>query len=163
MEKTHVTLDDIKLVGLTCRISNKLELDPSTAKIGQTLTDYFQNGLSKTISNRKNPGVTYCVYTNYESDWTGHYTYLIGEEVTSFSDVPQNLSQIIIPAQHYAKFTSVPGVMPKVCIEMWQKIWNMTVKDFGNERAYLVDFEIYDDRAVDPMNTILDIYIGLRK
>ena len=42
------------------------------------------------------------------------------------------------------------------------KIWKMTSKDFGGERSYLTDFEVYDERAVDLTNTIVDIYIGLK-
>ncbi|MGI4851224.1 MAG: GyrI-like domain-containing protein [Janthinobacterium lividum] len=162
MKKTNLSFKDIKLVGTTCRTSNELEFNPLTAKIGQTLEYYFQNGLSEKIVNRKTPGITYCVYTDYESDWTGSYTYFVGEEVTSFSDVSENLSELVIPSQHYTKFTSEAGTMPKVCIEMWQQIWQMTAKDFGSERAYLADFKAYDDRAKDPTNTILDIYIGLK-
>lgn len=162
MKKTSLFLNGFKLVGLTCPTNNELEFNPSTAKIGQTLEHYFQNNSSEKITDRKNPGTTYCVYTDYESDWTGNYTYFVGEEVNSFSNVLKNYSEIIIPAQDYAKFTHGPGTMPNVCIEMWKKIWTMTAKDFGSERAYLADFEVYDNRAKDPTNTILDIYIGLK-
>lgn len=32
---------------------------------------------------------------------------------------------------------------------------------FGNPNRYDTDFQVYDARAKDPQNTILDIYIGL--
>ena len=38
----------------------------------------------------------------------------------------------------------------------------MSSNDFGGERTYVADFEIYDQRAVDPANTSLDIYIGIK-
>lgn len=51
--------------------------------------------------------------------------------------------------------------MPEVIINAWQQIWKMSVNDFGGERAYIADFEVYDQRASDPANTCLDIYIGI--
>jgi predicted transcriptional regulator YdeE len=32
---------------------------------------------------------------------------------------------------------------------------------FGGKRAYIADFEVYDERSRDPDNTIVDIYIGI--
>jgi predicted transcriptional regulator YdeE len=36
-------------------------------------------------------------------------------------------------------------------------------QELGGDRRYATDFEIYDQRAQDPNNTILDIYIGLKE
>ena len=36
----------------------------------------------------------------------------------------------------------------------------MNKNDFGGKRKYVSDFEIYDERAANPNNTIIDIYIG---
>jgi predicted transcriptional regulator YdeE len=46
-------------------------------------------------------------------------------------------------------------------IDAWQQIWKMTTADFGGKRAYRADFEVYDERARDPTNTSLDIYVGI--
>ena len=61
------------------------------------------------------------------------------------------------------KLTNQAGPMPDVCIEMWKQIWGMSVSELGGERAYISDFEIYDERSVDHQNVILDIYIGIKK
>jgi len=165
MQKTIAQLPEKKLVGITCRTNNAqiFEGDPSTNKIAATLQKYFHNGLSMKIPNRKTPGTTYCVYTNYESDLTGDYTYFIGEEVTSFEGIDEGFETLIIPVQNYAKFTNQPGPMPVVCIDMWQNIWKMNPSDLGGERAYVSDFEVYDERSVDHNNVTLDIYIGIKK
>ncbi|WP_232202676.1 hypothetical protein [Rickettsia montanensis] len=52
--------------------------------------------------------------------------------------------------------------MPKVVIDMWQKIWHMDAAMLGGERAYIADFEIYDARSSDPHNAIVDIYIDIK-
>ena len=64
--------------------------------------------------------------------------------------------------QQYAKFTNLPGPMPSVCIDMWQNIWKMKASELGGERAYIADFEVYDERSVDHNNVVLDIYIGIK-
>lgn len=161
MQKNPVQLPEIKLMGIITRTNNASEMDPSTAKISSTVQKYFQNSLSEKIISRTKPGTTYGAYTEYESDFTGDYTYFIGEEVTSFDKIPEEFSTISIPAQNYTRFTNGPGSMPDVCINAWQEIWGMTSKDLGGERKYLADFEIYDERAHDHRNTILDIYIGI--
>ncbi len=162
MQKRTTTLPEIKLIGITTRTNLTSEMNLATAKIGATVQKYFHGGLSEKIKNRKKADVTYCVYTDYESDFTGDYTYFIGEEVDSFDDLPEGFETLVIPIQNYAKFTTESGPMPAVCIGAWQKIWTMTSAEFGNERAYIADFEVYDERALDHQNVVLDIYIGLR-
>ena len=163
MQKTVTELPEIKLIGISCRTNNTSEMNISTAKIAPTIQKYFQQGLGKKIPNRKNPGTNYCVYTNYESDFTGDYTYFIGEEV-NFVDhsLKKQFSAITIPAQTYTKFTSKPGIMPGVCIDMWQNIWKMESEELGGKRAYIADFEVYDNRALDLSKTVLDIYLGVK-
>lgn len=165
MQKTITTLPAMKLVGISARTNNvnMFEMNPVNNKIAATVQKYFHSGLPEKINNRKKPGVTYCIYTNYESDFTGDYTYFIGEEVDSFDNVPEEFETLIIPTQNYAKFTTDSGPMPMVCISAWQKIWTMTPAEFGGERAYIADFEVYDERALDHQNVVLDIYIGIQK
>ena len=162
MQKTVTELPEIKLLGILCRTNNTAEMNISSAKIAPTIQKYFRQAVGEEIPNRKNPGTTYCVYTDYESDFTGDYTYFIGEEVKVGGDSMEGFSSIIIPAQNYAKFTSKPGIMPEVCIDMWQNIWKIKSGELGGKRAYLADFEVYDKRALDPSKTVLDIYVGVK-
>ena len=163
MQKNDIKKEEFKLVGIQVRTNNTNEMDPSTAKISPTVHKFFNDGQAEETQNLKDPGILYCVYTDYESDITGDYTYFIGQEVTSFDNQPKELSQITIPAQNYVKFTNEPGKMPDVLIDSWHKIWEMSDEDFGGQRAYLADFEVYDERAADPDNTVVDIFIGVKK
>ena len=38
----------------------------------------------------------------------------------------------------------------------------MTSDDLGGERRYSTDFEVYDERAANPQNAVLDIYVGIK-
>lgn len=156
-------LTEIKLVGITARTSNAREMNPDTAKIGATMQKFFSSGMQTQIPGRKNPGKVFAVYTNYESDEHGEYTYFLGEEVNGFEDNTQGFETLTIPAGAYVKFTSGSGQMPKVVIDMWQDIWKMNESDLGGKRAYIADFEIYDERSQDINNAVLDIYIGIKK
>lgn len=162
MKQIQIALPTIKLIGVTARTSNAREQDPATAKIGPTVQRYFHQALSEKISHRKKPGTTYCVYTNYESDHTGDYTYFIGEEVSSFDELPEGFETLTISPQSYAKFTTSPGPMPNVVIQAWQEIWNMDATALEGERSYHADFEVYDERASNHAAVVADIYIGVR-
>lgn len=162
MKKELVNKPEIKLIGLTARTNNKNEMNPQTSKIGELMGRYWNQNIAAQISDRKNPGVTLSVYTEYDSNEHGEYTYFVGEEVSSFDNIPPALQKLTIPAAKYQKFTTSPGKMPEVVINAWQQIWKMSANDFGGERAYVADFEIYDQRASDPTNASLDIYIGIK-
>lgn len=163
MHKTIELLPEIYLVGMSARTNNAAEMNPETAKIGTTMQRFFGSGVQEKIPFRKNPGRIFAVYTNYESDFKGDYTYFIGEEVTSFSPPSEDLEQITIPGQQYTKFTSLPGVMPQVVINMWRDIWAMSPANLGGARAYIADFEIYDERSHNPEQAIVDVYIGIKE
>jgi predicted transcriptional regulator YdeE len=73
------------------------------------------------------------------------------------------LEALTLPGQTYMKFTSNPGKMPHVVIQMWQKIWTMSPSEMGGQRAYRADFEVYDERSQDPNHASLDLYIGIKE
>ena len=165
MDKEKVNLDDLKLIGITVRTNNKNEMDPATSKIAKIAGVYWSQNIAGNVVNRKQPGVTYAAYTDFESDENGDYTYFIGEQVDSFAGLGNpdlnDCKQLTIPASSYQKFTTQSGKMPAVVIDAWQEIWRMQSSDFGGKRKYIADFEVYDQRASDPNNTIIDIYIGI--
>lgn len=160
MQKIVASLPEFTLIGITARTNNAAELG-GNGKIVPCLRRYFGDQLFERIPARKKPSTTFCVYTRYESDHTGDYTYFIGEEVTSTHDVPEGMEALIIPAQRYVKFTNGPGPMPEVVQEPWFKIWQMNDDDFGSKRRYIADFEVYDERAANPLRTVVDIYVGV--
>ena len=162
MDKATTEINSLKLIGLTTRTNNANEQTPGKSRIAKMIMNYWSNSVADNFKNRQTPGITYAVYTDYESDEHGDYTYFIGELVTRFDE--QNLcsfDSLIIPAGRYQKFTTPPGKMPSVVIEAWQAIWKMKSSELGGVRSYIADFEVYDQRVVDPSNAIVDVYIGI--
>lgn len=161
MQKTKLSLPEIKLVGLSVRTSKAIE-NPASSKIGPCAGQYFGGNLSDKIPHRKHKGRTLCAYSDYESDYTGEYTFYIGEEVESFEGLQDGLVSHIIPPQTYIKFTTPSGAMPDVIIKAWQDIWDMSPEELGGVRRYAADFQVHDERALDPLHTVVDIYIGIQ-
>lgn len=161
MKQTKISLPEKKLIGMAVRTNNQNEIDPMTGKIFPIVRQYFQEQLFSKIPNRIKPGTTFCCYTDYESDHNGDYTYFIGEEVSAFQEI-DGFTTLTIPAQTYAKFTTSPAPMPDVVRNAWFSIWKMTDSDLGGKRAYQTDFEIYDERASDHQNIVMDLCIGIK-
>ena len=163
MKKLQTHQVEKKIVGIKTRTNNRLEINSLEGKIFPIVKQYFHQNVAARIPNRTHPGTTFCIYTDYESDHQGDYSYFIGEEVDSFDDVPADLETLIVPAQKYIKFTNGPGSMPDVVRKPWQQIWQMAPAELGGIRSYIADFEIYDERSRDHQNIILDIYIGIQQ
>jgi predicted transcriptional regulator YdeE len=163
MKKVQVHQAEKKIIGIKTRTNNQLETNSLEGKIFPLVKRYFHQNIAASIPNRTQPGTTFCIYTNYENDHHGDYTYFMGEEVDSFESVPAGLEILIIPAQKYIKFTNGPGSMPDVVRKPWQQIWQMTPAELGGIRSYITDFEIYDERSRDHQNIVLDIYIGIEE
>jgi predicted transcriptional regulator YdeE len=161
MQQTCVDRPEIKLMGICVRTSYGCETDKMKGLIFPCVMRYFHEQLYERIPHRIKPGTTYCAYTDYASDYTGAYTYFIGEEVASL-DAPlaEGFQALSIPTQQYIKFTTDPGPMPDVIVNAWHCIWKSPLEREG-KRRYETDFEIYDERAADHQNIILDIYIGI--
>ncbi len=163
MKQEKVYKDNMLLVGISTRTNNKNELDPKKAKIGNFSKSYWENNTSSQFANRLEPGVTYAIYTDFESDENGDYTYFIGETVENLDKQDMsNITSLTIPKSTYHKFTTDIGEFPDIVVNSWKKIWKMKKENFLGERSYIADFEIYDSRAADPKNAVIDIYIGIK-
>jgi predicted transcriptional regulator YdeE len=163
MKRTEVELGSLILIGLTARTNNKNEMNPEKSKIAKLAGYYWSHQIANEFKDRTSPGITYSVYTEYESDEQGEYTYFIGEEVKSLDQQDQSkFKPLVISAGKYQKFTTEPGKMPDIVISSWQKIWQMPEEVLGGKRNYLADFEVYDQRASDVNHAVVDIYVGIK-
>ena len=162
MHKSIITLPAKKLVGISARTNNANEM-VGKGVIGSMIGRFYAEQLGgKITSPLTNAGVVFSLFTDFESDHTGEYTYFVGEEVNSFASESGDFKQIEVPAQKYVVFTTRTGPMPEIEIEAWQEIWQMKDEDFGGERSYLVDYVIYDEKAANPTDAVVNIYLGIK-
>src|ERR1700749_3414733 len=148
------------VVGITARTNNAQEMS-GNGKIGSVWQTFLQPGVVAKIPNKIGVDLI-AVYTDYETDHTGHYTYLLGLPTSVTEAQPANLTIRHIPAGRYAVFTTGRGPIQQVVPEIWQLIWSMPPDELGGTRSFRTDFEIYDQRAADPENAQIDVYVGLR-
>ncbi len=163
MLQEKVELSEIKLIGLTTRTNNRDEIDPAKSKIAKLASHYWMNQIANKINHRIHPGITYAVYTNYVNKEHDDYTYFIGEAVSSNAEQDLSIFESLdIVKSQYLKLTTPQGKMPTIVISAWQEIWQMDPGAFLGNRTYQTDFEIYDQRASDPNNAVIDIYLGIK-
>ena len=160
MDPKIVEQDGFTVVGISARTNNAKEMT-ADGVIGKMWGRLMQEGLLTKIPNKADPDIV-AVYADYASDHNGDYTYLLGARVTSEADVPTGMVAKKVPSGKFAVFTSEKGPAPKVVPELWMKINSLPENARGADRAYRADFEIYDQRALDPQNLQMDVYIGIR-
>ncbi|HEX4772579.1 MAG TPA: GyrI-like domain-containing protein [Bryobacteraceae bacterium] len=156
MVKLHV--DSFWMIGLQTRTSNAREAtsDGDIAKLWRRL---YQDGIVSRIPNRTDSRVI-AVYSDYETDKDGLYTYTLGAKVNSIDKLPNGLSAKKVVNGDYGMFTAANGPMPQLVVGLWKQIWSLEADPL--HRAYQTDFEVYEEHQ-DPQNGRVDIYIGLRK
>jgi CubicO group peptidase (beta-lactamase class C family)/predicted transcriptional regulator YdeE len=160
IEPRVVQQDGFTVVGISARTANAREMTPQGV-IGPMWGRLFQEGILQKIPNKADPRIV-AVYTDYASDHNGEYTYVLGARVTSDANVPEGMVARKVPPGKYAMFTSEKGLAPQVVPALWMKINSLPQGAVGADRVYGADFEIYDERAIDPQNLQMDVYVGIK-
>lgn len=148
------------VVGITARTSNAKEKTPE-GRIGKQWERLMREGLLAEIPNKADGNIV-AVYTEYASDKDGEYTYVLGARVTNAESIPVGMVAKKVPAGRYAVFTSEKGPVQKTVVEMWQRVWSTPKSALGGDRTYKADFEVYDQRAQNPADAVVDLYVGVR-
>jgi len=150
---TKIQLDPFTLMGISVRTINKA--GQSANDIGALWQRFIAENISAQIPFKLSND-TYCLYTDYESDFRGRYTTFIGCVVASESIASEGLSTLVIPQAEYLRIES-KGVLPDCVIQTWNEIWNSPV-----ERAYGADFDVYGKGCADPKNATVDIFLSIK-
>ncbi|MEN6442588.1 MAG: GyrI-like domain-containing protein [Methanoregula sp.] len=135
----------------TCNADGK-----SVEDIPACWQEFLATKAAAKIRHRAMPPSMLAVYSHYDSDWKGEYSYLIGCGVTKVDGVPKGMTVEKIPAQKYAVFPA-RGPMPDAVIGVWATIWGSDLP-----RTYSADFEVYDSRFTHKTNPEVDVYVGVR-
>jgi predicted transcriptional regulator YdeE len=148
------------VVGIAVRTSNAEQMTEARP-IGKQWERLFKEGVLAAIPNKADGNIV-AVYSEYATDKDGEYTYLLGARVTKVENVPAGMTVKHLPAGRYAVFTSEKGPVQKVVVEMWQRVWATPKSALGGDRTYKADFEVYDQRAQNPADAVVDLYIAIR-
>jgi predicted transcriptional regulator YdeE len=148
------------VVGISTRTTNAIEMS-GRGVIGNEWNRFMKDGLLGKIPHRVDSDII-AVYTDYETDHSGAYTFILGARVSSAQHAPSGMVAKKVPPGKYAVFTTARGLASKVVPEAWQHINSLPKSAPGGDRTYRADFELYGPRAADPQHAQVDIYVGIR-
>lgn len=149
--------DSFTVIGIEVRTDNR----EAATVIPRQWTRFFREGLAGKIPDRTDSDFV-VVYSNYAGDHNGDYDYLLGARVKDGTAAPEGMVVKMVPKARYAVLTTDQGPVGKVVSEKWREVWSLEHSDaLGGKRTYKADFELYDQRARDPNNSQVDIYIGI--
>lgn len=148
------------VVGISGRTNNAKEMT-TDGVIGKLWGRLMHENLLAKIPNRSDENII-AVYTDYASDHRGDYTYTLGAKVTRASEIPPGMTAVKVVTGKYEDFTSERGPASEVVPEIWQKINGLPKTAPGGDRTYQSDFEVYDQRARNPQDAVVEVFVGIR-
>jgi predicted transcriptional regulator YdeE len=160
MNPRAVQQEGFTVVGIAVRTSNAEQMTEARP-IGKQWERLLKEGVLAAIPNKADGNIL-AVYSEYASDKDGEYTYLLGARVTKVEKLPDGMTVKNVPAGRYAVFTSERGPVQKVVVEMWRRVWETPKSALGGDRTYRADFELYDQRAQNPADAVVDLYVAVR-
>ncbi len=154
MEYKEIRTDEFDVIGIAVRTTNAD--NRSQKDIGELWARFFCEDVKGQIASRLSDDV-YCIYTDYESNFMGAYTTILGYKVPHNTPVPEGLVQKTVPAQKYHEYQS-EGKIPECVARTWVYIWLKP----DNERNYLCDFDVYDSSIEDQNNSVVRTYLSVK-
>ncbi len=149
------TIQKFYIVGISVRTTN--QNGQSAKDIEALWGKFWGEEIPKQIPNKLSDDI-YAVYTDYETDFNGPYTTIIGLPVSSLKDIPKGFAGITIETAQYQKFVS-KGKMPAAVFNTWLEIWsNKNLK-----RAYKADFTIHGKKYYDGDNAEVETFISVEE
>lgn len=149
-----------QVVGLAVRTKNADEVTGG-GNIPKLWNKFVSEGWADRIPNRADQTL-FAVYSDYASDENGEYTYMVAARVTSVGRVPEGTTAKTVVAGKYAVLTSEKGPLSQVVPQMWMRVYPMKAAELGGARAFATDYEVYDDRAANPQEAVVELHLGLK-
>jgi predicted transcriptional regulator YdeE len=149
----HTEQQVFYVAGISLRTTN--QNGQSAKDIGDLWTKFMTEGIVEKLTDRISDDIL-CVYTDYESDYTGFYTAVLGCKVTSINDLSEDMDGIAIKAGKYDIYY-LEGSFPNNVHEAWVEIWNCSTP-----RSYTADYDLYSAGAKSFEETEVKIYLAVK-
>ena len=149
-----------EIIGISARTNNAKEMagDGAIPQLWKRLyspSDTFFDRIPAKIDNS-----VYAAYTDYASDATGDYTFVLGARVKPGTRPLEGMVAIQVPPGRYLQFTTGQGSLPEVVPKLWREIYAYFGQHGVPQRALKADYEVYDV-GMDPTNGTATIFIGV--
>ncbi|MDR2147886.1 MAG: GyrI-like domain-containing protein [Tannerella sp.] len=149
-----IKIEPFHVIGISVRTTN--ENGQATQDIPALWNRFMTEEIAKQISNKIDNSV-YCIYTDYEKDYTKPYTTILGCKVENLDTVPSGMIGKTFDKADYVKHIAKGNILQGMVFNEWTKIWNSDL-----DRTYTADFEVYGDKAQNPENAEVDIFVSVK-
>ena len=143
------------VIGIATRTTN--ENGQSAKDIEELWGRFWGEKIQEQIPNKVTDDI-FAVYTDYETDFTGPYTTIVGLPVSSLENIPEGFVGMTIETAMYQKFVS-KGKMPEAVFNTWLEIW----QNKNLNRAYKADFTVHGKKYYDGDNAEVETFISLKE
>ena len=147
-------IEQFKIIGISTRTTN--ENNKAVEDISNLWNKFLSEKLIDKIPNKISSEI-YSIYTDYEKDYTKPYTTILGCKVINLDQIPEGMIGKEIEGGKYNKLTAKGDITKGIVAQEWLKIWNSDLK-----RIYTVDFEVYGEKAQNPENAEIEIFVAIK-
>lgn len=148
-------IEPFYIVGISVKTTN--QNNQALKDISALWAKFLSQEIATLIPNKLEDSI-YSVYLEYDKDHTAPYTTLLGCKVSHLDIIPKGMVGKVIPGGNYSKVTAKGSLEEGVIFQAWSNIWNA-----GLNRAYTADFEVYGEKAKDPKNAEVDIFVSVHE
>ena len=150
---TTENISSFHLIGIEVRTTN--ENGQSGTDIPALWNTFMSQGLPDKIPSKIDNSI-YCIYTDYEKDHTRPYTTVLGCKVADLTNIPEGMVGRTFENGQYQKHIAKGNLLEGIVFAEWMKIWNSAIP-----RIYTADIEVYGEKAMNPENAEVDIYLAV--
>jgi predicted transcriptional regulator YdeE len=147
-------LQSFSIIGISVRTTN--EHGQAGRDIPALWNQFIAEGIAEKIPNKTDDSI-YCIYTEYEKDHTKPYTTILGCKVENLANIPTGMVGKKIAEENYSQHIAKGNLLEGAVYNEWVKIWNANLP-----RIFTADFEVYGEKAQDPANAEVDIFIAVK-
>lgn len=141
---------DLTIIGPSIRTRPEAAMQDIPALWGR----FYQEGIAQRLAAVDQN--VYAVYCDYERDYRGAYTMVLGVAVAADAEMPEGLRRVRVPAGRFATLP-VSGNPAEVVWRGWDHINDAWPAK--QERRYVADFERYSRVTFDDADA--EICVGL--
>jgi len=152
---THQTIQEFSVIGIAVRTTN--ENGQAGQDIPTLWNQFMREGILAKIPNKLDQSI-YCIYTEYEKDHTKPYTTILGCKVAHLESIPEGMVGKTFEEAGYSKHTAKGNMLEGSVYKEWHNIWNAPLN-----RTFTADFEVYGEKAQNPTDAEVEIFVAVRQ
>ncbi len=142
--------EDLVILGVALRTSSE--------QAARDIPALWQRFMQESLARLPAAGDVYAVYCDYESDFRGPYTMVLGVPASVETPIPDGMRKVVIPRGDYARFMA-RGDPAQALWGTWAHVWNAWER--RGERRYAADFERHARASLGQGHIEAEVVVGL--